>query len=359
MFYKKKLLFMVSLLLVVTIVLAGCGSDSTSSNNGGSDTKVIEMDVSNYNPSTHSWGSNVYEPWKKYVEEKTNGRVKVNVYHGGALGGSGSVYQDVKGGLYDVGLVVANYFYDTGFFPYTIGSLPFAFDSSESAHNVLGEFAQKYTENKLTDIVVMGATSTDAYDIFSSGPVRSVDDLKKLKMRVNGKSEPAFVDALGGVPVSLVTEEIYEGLEKGTINTAFYTPIGSIGMKMFEPAPYVTKLGVSVTPLVPVMNKDFFNELPDDLKKLFEEDLNPKFAELFTQNYTNLLEESYKTLEKEVSGKGEIITLSDEEMKNFKEAGNTAWDAWIKDANAKGYDGEKMVEEFSKMLEEEGYPTPF
>lgn len=170
----------------------------------------------------------MYEPWKKYVEEKTNGRVKVNIYHGGTLGGSGSVYQDVKGGIYEVGLVVANYFYDMDFFPYTVGSLPFAFTSSESTHDVLGEFAAKYTKDKLTDIVVMDATSPDAYDIFANKPIRSVDDLKKLKMRVNGKSEPAFVESLGGVPVSLVTEGIYEGLEKKTIDIMIHYSNGDL-----------------------------------------------------------------------------------------------------------------------------------
>lgn len=359
---KKRLSLLLCLVLFGSIILAGCGSSSTSSDekkDSGSDGKAIVMEVSNYNPSTHPWATNVYEPWAKLVEEKTDGRVKVNLYHGGALGGSGSVYQDVKGGLYDVGLVVANYFYDTGFFPYTIGSLPFAHESSESAHKVLGKFAEKYAKDKLNDIVVMGATSTDAYDIFSRKPIKSADDLNKLKMRVNGKSEPAFVEALGGVPVSLVTEEIYEGLQKGTIDTAFYTPIGAIGMKMYEPGPYITKLGVSVTPIIPVMNKDFFNSLPDDLKKIFEEELNPQFAELFTENYTKLLDESYKTLEKEVEGRGEMITLSDAEMKEFRNAGKKAWDNWISDADKKGYDGEKMVKEFSDMLEEEGYPAPY
>lgn len=358
-----KLPLLLSLLLMVALFLAACGGSGTTSvkgsvgNNGNN--KVIEMDVSNYNPSTHPWGEHVFEPWAKLVEEKTEGRVKVNLYHGGALGGSGSVYQDVKGGLYDVGLVVANYFYDTNFFPYTIGSLPFAFSSSQSTYDVLGEFGEKYAKEKLTDIVVMGATSTDAYDIFSSKPIRKVDDLKNQKMRVNGKSEPPFVEKLGGTPVSLVTEEIYEGLQKGTINTSFYTPIGAIGMKMYEPGPYITKLKVSVTPIIPVMNKEFFESLPDDLKEIFEEELNPKFAELFTENYTALLEESYQTLEEEVKGRGEIITVSDEEMKKFREAGKVAWNNWIKDANKKGFDGEKMVEEFNKMLEAKGYPAAY
>ena len=163
MYIFKKNLLLISLILI-SFLIVGCNAENAvegNSSNGNSE-EIIEMDVSNYNPSTHPWGDNVFEAWKEYVEEKTEGRVQVNVYHGGSLGGSSSVYQDVQGGMYDVGLAVANYFYDTGFFPYTIGSLPFAFTDAESTYDVLGEFGDKYAKEKLTDVVIMGATSTDA-----------------------------------------------------------------------------------------------------------------------------------------------------------------------------------------------------
>jgi hypothetical protein len=47
-----------------------------SSSSRGSKKDVIEMNVINYNPSTHSWASNVYETWKKYVEERQMGVIK-------------------------------------------------------------------------------------------------------------------------------------------------------------------------------------------------------------------------------------------------------------------------------------------
>lgn len=62
----------------------------------------------------------------------------------------------------------------------------------------------------------------------------SVDDLQGKKMRVNGKSENAYVEALGGTPVSLSTEDTYEGLERGMVDTAFYTPIGAVGLSLHE-----------------------------------------------------------------------------------------------------------------------------
>ena len=153
------------------------------------------------------------------------------------------------------------------------------------------------------------STATDGYDLFSSKAINSVEDLKDLKMRVNGKSENTFVKSIGGVPVSLSTEDTYEGLQKGTIDTTFYTPIGAEGLKLFEPAPFITKLSVSVTPVVPIMNKDFYNDLPDDLKTLFDEELNPKLTEMFTESYETELKSSYEKLTTAVDSKGEMITL--------------------------------------------------
>src|SRR5690625_7735416 len=86
------------------------------------------------------------------VEEKTDGRVKVHVHQGSALGKSTSVYQDVRGGLYDLGVVVPNYIYDTKFFPYTIGNLPFALDGPDGAMTVLQEFVEKYAIPNLEEI---------------------------------------------------------------------------------------------------------------------------------------------------------------------------------------------------------------
>lgn len=318
------------------------------------------MNVSNFNPSTHHYAYNVLDPWKKLVEEKSEGRIKVNLYHGGTLGKSSSVVEDVGGGLADVGLAVATYYYDTEFFPYTIGNLPFAFPDSASASKVLTAFGEKYAMDAYEDVHYLGyATSTDAYDLFSTKPIKSVKDLKGLKMRVQGKGDTEVVKNWGAVPVSLPLEEFYEAMQKGTLDTGFYTPIGAVGNKYYEVGPYITQMGITVTPLIPIMNNDFYDKLPDDLKKLFDEEFGPRLGELFTESYTKELETAYEKLKSEVDGKGEFITLSPEEMKEFRGSAKSVWEDWVKDANDMGYPGEEMMAEFKKMLEAEGLELPF
>lgn len=352
---EKRVIYVGFLLLLISALLIGCGSQDASNEETSkkASTDVIELNVNNWSASTHHMAYNVYEPWKELVEEKTDGRVQVNLYHGASLGKSSSVYQDINGGLYDVGLLATAYFSDTNFFPYTIGNLPFAFENSAEGAKVLKEFGEKYAKEELTDIIVMDPVASDPYSLFSTKPIKSVEDVKKTKIRVNGKSETELVKAMGGVPVSLSAEDTYEGLQKNSVEATFYSPVGAVGMKFFEPAPYLTLLNVSVTTLIPIMNLDFYQNLPDDLKILFDEELNPALTELFLNSYETELASSLENLGEAVAKRGEVITLPKEELEGFKEAGQAAWDAWIKDANDKGYDGEKMIEDLRSMIKDE------
>src|SRR5690625_7801166 len=99
------------------------------------------------------------------VEEKTDGRVKVHVHQGSALGKSTSAYQGVRGGLYDLGVVVPNYIYDTKFFPYTIGNIPLALGRPDGAMTVLQEFVENSAIPNLEyKLLVFQTMATDRYD---------------------------------------------------------------------------------------------------------------------------------------------------------------------------------------------------
>src|SRR5699024_6875778 len=128
----KRLLF--TLLLSIALI-SGCSSSDDSTKQ-----EEYELNINNWNSSTHHYVTNVYEPWKELVESKTDGRVKVNIHHGSSIGAANSVYQDVSGGLYELSLLVSTYFDDTVFFPYTIGSLPFAFENPMDASEAMTEF---------------------------------------------------------------------------------------------------------------------------------------------------------------------------------------------------------------------------
>src|SRR5690625_7793443 len=98
--------------------------------------------------------------------------------------------------------------------------------------HVLIDFDKKYPNTKLeNEFVFFQTMATDSYDIFSREPIRSVDDFKGKKVRINGKSERPFVEALGAVPVSIPVEENYEAFDKGMLDVAYYPPIGGYSFR--------------------------------------------------------------------------------------------------------------------------------
>src|SRR5699024_8319307 len=109
------------------------------------------------------------EPWAKLVEEKSEGRIKVNLHHGSVLGSPTSMWQDIQGGVYDVGIYAApTYFTETELFPLSIGDLPLAFPDVASASNVMTKFAQKYGEEANEKAILMGIPTSDPTVLFST-----------------------------------------------------------------------------------------------------------------------------------------------------------------------------------------------
>lgn len=356
------------------LLFAGCGGgprtapvdgEAAKGPNGSqaerANAEVIELNMNSIFAANSFLAIDAFEPWKKLVEEKTNGRVQVNLYHGGALGGSTTVLDDVKGGLYDVGAAVSvAYFYDAKeVFPFTISGLPFAFTDIESAVRVMEKFADKYANDLFQDAVLMGVVSSDPYDLFSVKPIRTMDDVQGMKVKIGGKNDTEIVQAWGGIPVTIPLEEIYESLQRRTVDAALFSPVGIVDFKYYETAPYLTKLGYVNQFLLPLMNANFFNSLPDDLQTLFATELNPKLAQLMNEAFIKKLETANEEFEKLVAGRGELIRLSADELQKFKNPAKALWDGWVETANEKGYPGETMMRDFKQWLQEEGQPLPF
>ena len=161
---------------MLVLILAACNAEKGGVSAGSSD-KIYELNVSNFQPSTHHYVYNVFDPWKELVEEKTDGRVKVNLYHGGTLGKSNSILEDISGGIAELGVVISTYYYDSDFFPYTIGNLPFAFPDSVVGSEIMTKFGEKYAVDSFKDEVhyLGGSYVTDPYNLFSTKPIRKIE----------------------------------------------------------------------------------------------------------------------------------------------------------------------------------------
>ncbi|MEH7177512.1 TRAP transporter substrate-binding protein [Neobacillus vireti] len=348
---RIKPIFLFILLLSFVVLLTACGKGSSEQSQGD---EVYEFDFNIQPPAVHNYAKTV-QKWADYVEDETDGRIKINVFPSAALGPYESVYEDIAGGVYDIGYANPSIQDDTILFPLSIGELPFSLHDPFDKRKVIEKFNEKFLSDKFDDVTFLSFTGSDPYHIVSKTPIESLNDLKGKKVNGIGDEKIQLVELWGGSPVSLSQADLYEALERGTVDSVIYPAIGSIGFSFYEVAPYLTRVSLDSQSWVNLINTDSLNRLPDDLKKMFLEDFGPKLADMPAEMYVTEQENALKKFEEK---KGKVIELKDSELEKFRQPAKEVWGNWVKKANDKGYPGQEMMDYFIELLEAEGIETP-
>jgi len=233
--------------------------------------ELIELSYSNFFPPTH-FHSILAEQWAKEIENRTDGQVKFTYYPGSALLAKDQVYDGIVQGIADVGMSCL--IYTAGRFPASeLVDLPHAYPNGWVATKVANDFYQEFTPAEFDDAHLLYFHAHGPGVIFTTEqPVRKMEDLKGLLIRATGAGV-RIMEALGATGHGAGQPEAYELLSKGIVDGT-YTPREVLkGWKQAEVVKYVTncyQVG-NTTDMYVAMNKDKWNALPDDIKKVFTE----------------------------------------------------------------------------------------
>lgn len=286
--------------------------------------------------------------WAKEVEKRTDGRVKITMYPGGSLTPAPQCYEGVVTGVSDIGM--SCFAYTRGRFPLLEGlDLPLGYSDGKVATSVANKMVEKYNPKEVADVKVLYIHAHGPGILASKKPVRSLDDLKGLKVRATGLSAK-IVERLGGTPVGMSQPETYEALQKGVVQ-ATLCPIETLkGWKQAEVIDYVTDSSIIgyTTAMFVVMNLKTWNKLPKDLQDIItqvNQEWIPKHGEAWDK-----ADEEGKALVKEL--KREIIPLAPEEGKRWKEAVRPILDDYVKAAKDKQLPGDTFLNDLQALLAE-------
>ncbi|MFJ8063230.1 TRAP transporter substrate-binding protein [Psychrobacillus sp. NPDC096426] len=356
---KKNFVFVLMLALVGTLLAACVEKESNAESPSINSDKTYEFNLNVAASASSPFVKGVAEPWAKYVEEKSDGRLKVNVYTGAALGSFNTSYADIKGNVYEAGVIIPGLNSDTDLFPLTIADIPFILQSPVVAEKVLTEYYREYLNDISKEVTFIGVNTTDAFQLFGNEPVKKASDLKHKKISDTVLGRIELFKTLGATPVSMTNTELYESLERGIVDYSVYTAVGSFGFKFEEVTNWMTKLdmAVSVNPLF--INTGFLNSLPEDLRELFITDIGPRYTQSATELYTAKAEESIAKYEKLAADRnGGVYIPTEEELAEWKAPVKKQLDDWVVEANKRGYDGQAMMDTYVKLLENEGVVVP-
>lgn len=220
------------------------------------------LDTAIFHPESAAWTA-PFKWWIDEVEKATQGRVKFVPHYAGSLVSTNETFKALRDGAVPAG--VPSIAALTGQMPSmayleAIGSIPNdasrVVDALTSLRPVLEDQFRK------TNVEYLWSQSASELGVVCrQGHVRTVKDWKNRKVRGAGRWQAEQIRAIGGSAVATDPSEQYLALQNRTLDCVLSVAIFASSLKLYEVAPKITMLGVSVN-LIPVLvNKPIFDKL--------------------------------------------------------------------------------------------------
>ena len=198
--------------------------------------------------------------------------------------------------------------------------LPYLFDNYEQVHKVTeGQIGQKLLKSLGSKRLVGLAIWDNGFKQMNANrPLRRVDDFKGLKLRIfSSKVLDAQMRALGAIPQVLAASEMYSAMQTGVVDRNENTESTFWQLKFYEVQTYLTLSSHGYVGYAVVMNKDFWEALPADIRAIREGAIKEATAynnQIAEKENADALEQVRKT------GRTEVITLTAEQKAEWKKA---------------------------------------
>lgn len=258
--------------------------------------------------------------FKKLAEERTQGRVKVEVYPNSQLYKDKEELEALQLGAVQMLAPSLSKFGPLGVREFEVFDLPYIFDNYNDLHKVTQGPIGKSLLKKLESKGILGLAYWDnGFKVMSANrPLRKPEDFRGLKMRIQpSKVLDAQMRALGANPQALAFSEVYQALQTGVVDGTENPPSNFYTQKMYEVQKYLTLSDHGYLGYAVIVNKKFWDGLPSDIRTTLEGAMKD------ATDYANRIakEDNDDALAKvKASGKTEILTLTPQEKAQWKKA---------------------------------------
>lgn len=256
-----KRLFTSVLAAAATMVVAGTATAAE-----------IELKLSHYLPPVHGIHTDFLKPWADELERRTNGKVHVEIYPGGTqLGNVAKQLDQVRAGVVDMAHGLHGI--PRGRFPKTsIIDLPFLTERADAASRALWDIYPEYLADEYRGVKVLALHAHNGGLIHTRDrKVTSMEDMEGLRIRTPSPAVSAMLEYLGASPVGMPPNQVYESLQKGTLDgTVFpWDPVKSF--KLNEVLNYHLDARAYTVSFYFVMNQRKYDSLPEDVRQVIDD----------------------------------------------------------------------------------------
>jgi TRAP-type C4-dicarboxylate transport system substrate-binding protein len=273
--------------------------------------------------------------WSDKLEKESGGRIAVKRFPGSQMGPVQQHYDFARTGQADVAWFLHGA--TPGRFPLTeLVQVPYLVGSAEIGTKLLNdaELRTKYLDAEHKGVKVLLLLTHQPGNVHTTKkPIRTVDDMKGLRIRFASPTIRDFIAALGGTPVGVLPTEQVEQLQKGTIDGVFIDYGGAgIAFKMGGVVKYSTEMYSYVSSFGVGMNEEFWKRLSPDLQALVTQSVTGVEKEV-GEAWDGLDVPGKKAI---MEGGGEAIQLAAADDAKFRKTGAEVADAKMKELDDKG-----------------------
>ncbi len=305
-----------------------------------------ELRLAHFMSPRHPMQGAVFEPLAKDVEAATGGALTIRIYPAGALGkGPKQQYKRAVDGVADITFGLHGY--TSSQFPRTLLiEIPGLAETPEQATAMLWAAFDDYLEVEYGQTKVLGLwTNSPSVIITRRKPIRRLEDLAGLKIRVPSALAAKMVESWGGVPVPMPVPKVYNALKTGVVDGVLIGASGIKSFKLDEVGKYFTTgLPSNVTAFYLVMNRKAWEKLPADQKAALEKASGREMSLRAASAYARA---GAKGLAVARAGSGnEVIALDPAEAERFRSAEAPVIERAIADLEARGIPAGDIVRAF-------------
>ncbi|MXX70060.1 MAG: TRAP transporter substrate-binding protein [Gemmatimonadales bacterium] len=284
---------------------------------GGAPSETKELSLAHFLAADHPLNEAVFTPLSQTLEELSEGELTVRQFPAGALNSSAPAqYSILRNGVADIALAIPAYTADL--FPKTDligypGVCNTALECTEALLRARPVLEREY------EAKVLGIWANSPPVLLTRDtPVRRLEDLRGLKIRVSSRSLIPFIEALGASAVMQSGTVVHQSLTTGVIDGVAISPSGIATFQLHEPAAYLTTwLPASGLPFVLLMNQGVYETLSPEERSWIDEAADASLSTAGAVAYARAGDDGLRLAEE---AGVEMIDLAESEKSRFEQA---------------------------------------
>ena len=283
--------------------------------------------------------------FKKLVEEKTKGQVKITPHFSGSLGFRS---KDQLDAVADGAVPIADTFTGTlgGIHPvFSVSALPFITQDFQDARDLFDASRGWYEEVLLdNNQVLLWASPWPSAGIWAKKPVTTQADLNDLKIRTYDALGATTLKQAGATAVQLGWSDVIPQLSTGGIEAVLTSAEAGLSVKFPQLLDHYMPINYG-TPLNMVsMNLDTWSDLPKDIQQAVREAAN----EVMERQWSEVTERQARNFERARKEKVTVVTGIDPAFRSHvSQSGQAATEGWLEKAGTKG---QKVLEAYKAKV---------